>query len=95
MWDGSQWTMAQPRTPRTGTVFLDPRGDGRSLRVTWHQERQLVVLSLWRDNVCAGTFRLAADEVPDLIALLRRGLDDAYDAARERVERPAAPSEAG
>jgi hypothetical protein len=87
--------MDQQRTPRTGTVFLDPRGADRSLRVTWHHDRQLVVLSLWRDNVCAGTFRLAADEVPDLISLLRRGLDDAYDAARERVERTDRSSEAG
>jgi hypothetical protein len=39
----------------------------------------MVVLSLWRDNVCAGSFRLAIDEVPDLIDLLRRGLDSAYD----------------
>ena len=87
--------MAQPRTPRTGSIFLDPRGEDRSLRVTWHQESQLVVLSLWRDNVCAGTFRLAADEVPDLIALLRRGLDEAYDTARERVARVDRHSEAG
>jgi len=87
--------MAQPRTPRTGSVFLDPRGEDRSLRVTWHQESQLVVLSLWRDNVCAGTFRLAADEVPDLISLLRQGLDEAYDSARERVERVDRPSQAG
>ncbi|RYB89245.1 hypothetical protein EUA06_17395 [Nocardioides glacieisoli] len=87
--------MAQPRTPRTGSVFLDPRGEDRTLRVTWHQDAQLVVLSLWRDNVCAGTFRLAADEVPDLIALLRQGLDEAYDAARERVERVERPSEVG
>jgi hypothetical protein len=94
LWAGSQWNMAQQRTPRTGAVFLDPRGEDRSLRVTWHQESQLVVLSLWRDNVCAGTFRLDADEVPDLIALLRRGLDQAYDTARERVARVHAP-EAG
>ena len=87
--------MAQPRTPRTGSVFLDPRGEDRTLRVTWHQDSQLVVLSLWRDNVCAGTFRLAADEVPDLIALLRHGLDEAYDTARERVERVERPSQAG
>ena len=87
--------MAQPRIPRTGAVFLDPRGDDRSLRVSWHQEAQLVVLSLWRDNVCAGTFRLAADEVPDLITMLRAGLDQAYDAARERVERVERPSRAG
>jgi hypothetical protein len=87
--------MAQPRVPHTREVFLDPRGDDRSLRVTWHQESQLVVLSLWRDNVCAGTFRLAADEVPDLISFLRQGLDQAYDAARERVERVERPSQAG
>ena len=87
--------MAQPRTPRTGSLFLDPRGEDRSLRVTWHQESQLVVLSLWRDNVCAGTFRLAADEVPDLIALLRQGLDQAYDTARDRVQRVERPTRAG
>ena len=87
--------MARQQLPRTGAVFLDPRGEDRSLRVTWHHDQQLVVLSLWRDNVCAGTFRLGADEVPDLIALLRRGLDEAHDAARERVERLDRPSEAG
>ena len=65
------------------------------MRATWHQEQQVVVLSLWRDNVCAGTVRLAADEVPDLIALLRHGLDEAYDAARERVARVERPSRAG
>ena len=79
--------MAQQQLPRTGAVFLDTRGEDRSLRVTWHQESLLVVLSLWRDNVCAGTFRLAADEVPDLIEMLRKGLDESYDAARERVAR--------
>ena len=81
--------------PETGSIYLDARGGDRALRVSWHAESGLVVLSLWRANVCAGTFRLAADEVPDLIALLRRGLDDAYDAARERVERLDRPSEAG
>ena len=54
-----------------------------------------MVLSLWRDNVCAGTFRLAADEVPDLIALLRQGLDQAYDTARDRVQRVERPTRAG
>lgn len=79
--------MALQRDTGTGAIFPDLRGDGRMLRATWHQERQVVVLSLWRDNVCVGTFRLAADEVPDLIAVLGRGLDQAYDAARDRVER--------
>ena len=73
--------------PATGSVLLDARGGDRSLRVTWHHEVQVVVLSLWRDNVCTGTFRLAIDEVPEVIAMLRAGLDEAYDAARDRVER--------
>jgi hypothetical protein len=73
--------------PPTGSVHLDARGADRSLRVTWHHEAQVVVLSLWRDNVCTGTFRLSIDEVPEVITLLRAGLDEAYDVARERVDR--------
>ena len=65
--------------PDQGSIYLDARGGDRALRVSWHQEKSLVVLSLWRDNVCSGSFRLAIDEVPDLIALLRAGLDSAYD----------------
>ena len=53
------------------------------------------MLSLWRNNVCISTFRLAADEVPDLIAMLRNGLDESYDVARERVERLERPYRAG
>ena len=94
-WSGPQWHMAMQRAARPGTVFADLRGDGRSLRATWHPERQVVVLSLWRSNVCIGTFRLAADEVPDLIAMLRNGLDESYDVARERVERLERPYRAG
>jgi len=55
--------------------FLDARGDARSLRVRWHREESLVVLSLWRGRECTGTFRLAVDEVPLLIEALRAGLD--------------------
>jgi hypothetical protein len=70
--------------PETGSIFLDARGGDRALRVSWHQESGLVVLSLWRENVCAGSFRLTVDEVPDLIETLRDGLDRAYDAASTR-----------
>ena len=74
--------------PDTGSVFLDSRGGNRALRVSWHTEVDLVVLSLWRDNVCVGSFRLSVDEVPDLIELLRQGLDRAYDrAAHTRLVR--------
>jgi len=70
--------------PISGDVFLDSRGGDRALRVSWHHEAGVVVLSLWRDNVCAGSFRLAVDDVPALLDLLRSGLDTAYDAALQR-----------
>lgn len=67
--------------PRTGSVFVDARGGDRALRATWHHESGLVVLSLWRDNVCAGSFRLAVDEVPALIEMLCTGLAHTHPAA--------------
>lgn len=58
--------------PRTGSIFVDARGGDRALRVSWHPEAGggVVVLSLWRENVCAGTFRLTAEQVPDMIETL-------------------------
>ena len=70
--------------PETGSIFLDARGGDRALRVSWHHESGLVVLSLWRDNVCAGSFRLAVDEVPELI-------DDAPRRPRPGLRRRAGP----
>lgn len=70
--------------PQTGSVFFDPRGDDRALRVTWHAEAGVVVLSLWRDNVCSGSFRLPASEVPQLIDMLRASLDASYRQASTR-----------
>ena len=73
--------------PTAGEVFLDQRGDGRSLRVSWYPAADLVVLSLWRDGVCAGTFRLAMTEVPDLIDVLRGGLQTAFEEHRSLLDR--------
>jgi hypothetical protein len=63
--------------PATGEVFLDSRGGERALRVSWHYDSDLVVLSLWRENVCTGSFRLTVDQVPQLIDVLRAGLETA------------------
>jgi len=64
--------------PTHGGVFLDARGDNRSLRVSWHHdagEAGLVVLSLWRGGACVATFRLAADEVEALVEALTAGVE--------------------
>jgi hypothetical protein len=67
--------MAAPRAlAPNGAIFLDDRGGDRALRVTWHPEADVVVLSLWRDNVCAGSFRVSTVDVPALIAALAAGL---------------------
>lgn len=73
--------------PATGEVFLDSRGSGRALRVSWHGEVDLVVLSLWHGGTCTGTFRLPVEDVPDLIATLREGLARSYDVHRARLAR--------
>ena len=71
--------------PSSGEVFLDERGAERALRVSWHGEAGVVVLSLWRGSLCAGTFRLPVDEVPGLIDVLRGALSEVYDEVRAPV----------
>ena len=64
--------------PALGQMYVDRRGDQRMLRVSWHLERGdegMVVLSLWRDGVCVGSAQLDADQVADLVDVLRSGLD--------------------
>ncbi len=73
--------------PAAGEVFLDARGSGRALRVSWHGEADLVVLSLWNGDTCSGTFRLPVEQVPDLIDALRDGLARSYDVHRARLAR--------
>lgn len=83
--------------PVRGSIHIDARRPERALRISWHHEDGLVVLSLWRETFCTGTFRLAVDEVPDLIDALRAGLDATYDAAlahRRPAVRPAAHPDA-
>ena len=58
-------------------MFLDERGTG--LRVTWHPERDLVVLSVWQDDSCVGTFRMTVQDVPRLSGLLAAALSDWVD----------------
>ena len=70
--------------PRWGRSSSTPAASERALRVSWHSEADLVVLSLWRDNVCAASFRLGIEEVPELIEMLRVGLDRAYRHAPTR-----------
>jgi hypothetical protein len=67
-------------------IVLDGRGEGRALRVTWHHEAAVAVVSVWRDDRCAGTVHVAADDVPALIAVLAEGLAEGYRAGASRID---------
>jgi hypothetical protein len=70
-------------------MFLDERGT--ALRVTWHPERDLVVLSVWQGDSCVGTFRMPVQDVPRLSGLLAAALGDWVD----RADSAATPPPAG
>jgi len=69
--------------PNRGEVFLDPRGEGRSLRVSWHRQESMLVLSLWQLGQCRATFRLPTEEVPELVRALVAGLSDSLAQHRD------------
>jgi hypothetical protein len=60
--------------PIRGEVVVDARGGDRALRVSWHPEHGVVVLSVWRGNACVGTVQVDSSEVPHLVDVLVRGL---------------------
>jgi hypothetical protein len=73
--------MAPARLPRRRDIVLDDRGEGRALRVTWHHEASVAVVSVWRQDRCVGTVHVAAEDVPGLIAVLTEGLAAGYAGA--------------
>ena len=60
--------------PRHGQWVSDPRGEGRSVRVSAHVDAGLVNLSLWRGGACVGTARLLPGDVATLVSGLSEGL---------------------
>jgi hypothetical protein len=51
-------------------MFIDARGDGRTMRVSLHPERGVVVLSLWAGTTCRASFQLPLDDATRLVDLL-------------------------
>jgi hypothetical protein len=71
--------------PGRSESFDDMRAEGRTMRVTHHPERDVVVVSLWWGPVCRASFRLAPADLERLRDLLREAVD----------ARPAATADAG
>jgi hypothetical protein len=60
--------------PRQGSTLLGRDKAGRRLRVSSHPDAGRVVLSIWQDDVCRATFRLAEEDVPELVKMLSSSL---------------------
>jgi hypothetical protein len=77
------------RLRRRGVLFGDARG--RGLRLTWHPDSSLFVLSLWEGERCTGTVQLVPAQAARLVAVLGEELarslaDDRADASNEASE---------
>ena len=60
--------------PSRGEVFIDQRGEGRAMRLAWHLDADVVVLSLWQQDHCTGSFRLPVHDVPRFVQAMVDGL---------------------
>lgn len=69
--------------PAHGDVFIDGRGEGRAMRLSWYGDGELLVMSLWRGGICVATFRLAREDVAALIGSLVTGLVDGRPSAHD------------
>jgi hypothetical protein len=56
--------------PSLGDVFTDVRGDGRTMRISFHGDRGAMVVSLWVGTHCRGSFRMATEDLDRLISTL-------------------------
>jgi hypothetical protein len=74
--------------PVHGHWVADVRGEGRSIRVSTHVEKGVIVLSLWRAATCVGTARLSPEDAAGVVAGMTDGL--AAMAAHPQLVEPGA-----
>jgi hypothetical protein len=56
--------------PSPGDVFTDVRGEDRTMRVSYHQDSGIVVVSMWAGRTCRASFRVAPADASRLAVLL-------------------------
>ena len=64
-------------------IVEDGRRDGTFMRVTWHPESNVFVVSHWRRDVCVAATRIAPDAAPDLVNLLVKGLAESTSVSQK------------
>src|SRR5687767_8232767 len=74
--------------PRMGDLFIDVRGDGRTMRVSLHPDRDIAVISLWSGSTCRASFRLPLEDSARLAELLAPAGTRPRDAERTEADHP-------
>jgi hypothetical protein len=74
--------------PRLGEVFADTRPGARSMRVSFHAEVGLVVVSVWTGGDCRASCRLTVEESKRLAALLGQFASEGETAAPAKAAVP-------
>jgi hypothetical protein len=78
---GDTVSVAEDRgLPGRREILVDDRGAG--LRLTWHAEQLLTVVSLWREDSCIGVFHLEPDEAVRVITFLSANLAEVATRSR-------------
>jgi hypothetical protein len=75
--------------PNLGDVFADVRAEDRGMRISYHRDADVLVISLWSGRTCRATFQLAGGEVSRLSALLAEIAAKLEEAAEPEEEAPA------
>jgi hypothetical protein len=68
-------------------IVEDVRRDDTFMRVTWHADERIFVVSHWRGEVCVAATRVSVEAAPELVNLLVKGL--AESATPDAVQRGA------
>jgi hypothetical protein len=72
--------------PNLGDVFADVRAEDRAMRVSYHPDADVLVISLWSGRTCRATFQLPGRDLGRLSTLLTD------IAARQPPAQPAQPA---
>jgi hypothetical protein len=72
----------------TGAWFHDAQRPERRMRVAWHPDRRVAVLSLWDGNACSATFRLPIEDASALSQILVGFLGDCVQSSASPPQEP-------
>jgi hypothetical protein len=70
-------------------IVEDVRRDDTFLRMTWHADERIFVVSHWRGEACVAATRIPVEAAPELVNLLVKGLAESASAPPAEVRRPA------